>query len=297
MTAEVLVGVGLAVLAAVGLAVQALAVRVGTSARQVTDLLVVVFAVNLLVLVPLAVVTDSPLRSIDPGALGAFAVAGVLGSLLGRACYFVGIARLGASRAEPIRALLPLFAVAAAVVVLGESVTLDVAVGVLLLVGGGVAVATEAQSNPTTASGRRLQVDLLYPLAAAVLYGIDPVLTKIGFASGAPVLTGLLTRTGAAAVGFGAYLCWRALRDGWRPSLVLNRWLVVAGVANTSYLLAYYGALARAPVVIVTPIMGISTLLVVGGAAGFLQHDERVTPRLVGAASIIIVGVTVVATS
>lgn len=298
MVAETLVGVGLAVLAAVGLAVQGLAVRVGTSSRRVSDALAVVFVVNLVVLVPLAAVTHPASawgQGLDATALAAFATAGVLGSLLGRACYFVGIARLGASRAEPIRALLPLVAVATAVVVLGEPVTPGVVGGVLLLVVGGIVVGTEARASPVTASGRRLRRDLLYPLAAAVLYGVDPVVTKLAFSSGTSVAVGLVARTGAAAAGFGAYLAWRAVRSGRRPSISADRWLVLAGVANTGYLLAYYGALARAPVVIVTPVTSLSTIFVVAGAAGVLQQDERVTPRLVAAATVVVLGATIVA--
>lgn len=289
------IGVGLAVLAAVGLAVQALAVRLGTSDRSVGDVLAVVFAINLLVVVPVAVLTSGGTVGLTPRALGAFAVAGLLGSLLGRACYYVAIVRLGASRAEPLRALLPLFAVFTAVVVLGEPTTPLLVGGVLLLVIGGAVVGTEAQASPVTATGSRLRIDLAFPLLAALLYGIDPVLTKIGLAEGVSATVGLAVRTSAAATGFGAYLAWRSLRAGHSLSVSLDRWTVLAGVANTGYLLAYYAALARAPVVVVTPVMSLSTLFVVVAAVAFLRESEAVTPRLVGAAVMVVLGAVLVA--
>lgn len=56
-------------------------------------------------------------------SLLAFAVAGILGSLVARLCHFVGIARLGASQTEPPKALFPVVAVGVAVVVLEEHVS------------------------------------------------------------------------------------------------------------------------------------------------------------------------------
>lgn len=288
-------GVGLAVLAATGLAVQGLAVRLGTADRPVVDVLTVVFGVNLLVLLPAAAVAGPPGGRLTPVALAAFAVAGVLGSLLGRACYFVGIARLGASRAEPLRALFPLFALAAAVFVLDETVTPRLLGGVVLLVVGGAVVASEARGSPATAGGRQLWIDLSFPLAAAVLYGIDPVVTKLALLDGGPAVAGLAVRTAAAASVFAGYLGWRAVRDGRRPSVSVDRWVVVAGLANTGYLLAYFGALDRAPVVVVTPVMGVSTLFVVAGAATFRRANEQVTPRLALGAVTVVLGVVTVA--
>lgn len=83
----------------------------------------------------------------------------------------------------------------------------------------------------------------------------------------------MTVRIAAAATGFTLYTAWRNGRDGTGgilPSVVLNRWLVAASLANTVYLLAYYAALVRTPVSVVTPVLGSSTVLVVAGAALFL---------------------------
>jgi len=62
-------------------------------------------------------------------------------------------------------------------------------------------------------------------------------------------------------------------------------------LANTAYLPAYYAALARQPVAVVAPVVGTSSLLVVGAAAVFLPSQERVTPKLAGAAPVVVAGV------
>ncbi|MFB6078974.1 MAG: EamA family transporter [Halarchaeum sp.] len=287
---DAVIGAALAVLSALFLAAQSLTVRIGTRTHRVADVVAVMFATNLLVLAPVAGVTAYPDYGLTPRALAAFAASGLLGSLLARFCYFHGIARLGASRAEPLKALFPVFATAVAVVVLGESVTLALAAGVALLVLGGAVVALDSAREPTTASGRRLLLDVSLPVAAALFLGVDPVFTKLGLAAGTPPLVGLTARVAAAALGFGGYLAWRVRASGraWRPRV--NRWLVGASVANTGYLVTYYAALDRAPVAVVTPLLGASTLFVVAGAAVFLRRDERVTWRLAVASLLVVVG-------
>lgn len=288
------VGVGYAVLAAVGLAAQALAVRLGTDTHGVGDVIAVVFAVNLAVLVPVAVVVGYPEYGLTPRAAGAFAVAGLLGSLLGRVCYFEGIARLGASRAEPLKALLPVFSVVGAVLALGERVTPLLLAGVGVVVVGVVAVATEARASPVTATGRQFRVDVAFPVLAALLYGVDPVFTAVGLAAGTPPAVGVGTRAVAAAAGFGAYLAWRGIRGERTASVAVTGPLLVAGVANTGYLLAYYAALSRARVVVVTPVLATAPLFVVAGAALFLRGTERVTPRLAAGTALVVAGVVLV---
>jgi drug/metabolite transporter (DMT)-like permease len=294
MTLGSLVGVGFAMLAALGLAVQSLAIRVGTRTHSISDVIAVMFGVNLAVLLPVAVAVGYPAYGLTPVAVGAFAVSGLLGSLLARLFYFEGIARLGSSRTEPLKALLPLFAVGAAVLFLEEQVTPLLLVGVALLIGGGVAVTLEAEASPVTPSGRGRWVAVAFPITAALLLGIDPIFTKIGLAEGTSALVGVTVRVLAAAAGFGAYLLWRAARTGGFDAIEANRWLVLASVANTVYLLAYYAALSRIPVSVVTPVMSVSTLFVVAGAALFLQSDERVTWRLAGAATVVVAGVVLV---
>ncbi|MDS0260368.1 DMT family transporter [Haloarcula sp. S1CR25-12] len=287
-------GIGLAVLATVGLAGQSIAVRQAAKSRSITDLVAVVFAVNVLVLVPATVALYYPTFGLTPTAVGAFAVAGVLGSLLARAALFVGIHRLGASRAEPLKSTFPLVAVGSAVLVLGEPLTATLAVGVGLLVAGAAAVSGDARASGVTASGRQVWVDVAFPLLAALLLGVDPVFTKVGFAEGTPPLVGVTVRVLAAAGGFGGYLLWRRLRGrGYRPSRP-TRLTVATGVANTVYLVAYLAALARAPVSVVAPVLGASPLLVLLGSVVAARRDEQVTLRLGAAVAVLVAGVVLV---
>jgi len=288
-------GVWLAGGAAVAIAVQSLAVRASTRTQPVSNVVAVMYVVNLLVLLPAAAVTSwgSVGAVPSPRAAVAFAVSGVVGSLLARYALFTGIARIGASRAEPLKSTFPLVAVGAAILVLGESVTARLAAGVGLIVVGAAVVSRDSRQSPVTADGRRAWVDLGYPLFAALLLGVDPVVAKVGLATGTPAPVGLAVRMTAAAAAFGLYLLWRRRAEGSVP-IRPTRPLLVAGAANTVYLGAYLGALARAPVSVVTPILGVSPLLVLVGSALLFQSTERVTARLAVGVTVIVVGVALV---
>lgn len=286
-----LLGAGLAFLAAAGIAGQVVFVRVGTEHGTANDALVVVLLTNIGVLVPLALVTGYPDFGLTRRAILAFIGAGFVGTMLGRAFYYTAIKRIGASRAEPIKASVPLYAALVAVFVLGETLTPVGLFGIVLIVAGVAVISWESTSNPSATAADAGPVDLLFPLIAAFFFGIEPIFAKIGFAEGTPVLVGLAIKTLAATVGFAAYLRYRdvlpsvgSLRTG------NTRWYLAAGISNTFFLLAYYSALEIAPVVLVAPIMQLSPLLVVALSAVFLKRLEKVTPRLVAASLIVVAG-------
>ena len=200
---------------------------------------------------------------------------------------------MGASRAEPLKSVFPVISVLAAVVLLGEPFDLWLVGGTLLIVIGGVGVTRESRISPATADGRRGWIDLGYPLLAAVLLGVDPILVRTGVAAGTPALVGLTVRVLAAAGGFSLYLAWRRLRRGSALRLAIDRWGLLAALGNTAYLLGYFLALGLAPVSVVAPILGASPLMVLLGAA-WAFDEERVSTGLWLAVTAIVAGVVIV---
>lgn len=286
-------GIGSILLASLATAIQVVCVRIGTVEGRSADALVVVLLTNVGVLVPLALVSGYPTYGLTPRALVAFGAAGLVGTMLGRAFYFAGIERVGASRAEPVKGTMPLFATGVAVVVLGETVSVGRIGGIALVVCGVAVLSRElaADAGKTDANPR----DLSIPLVGAFFYGIESTFAKLGFAEGTPILVGLGVKTLVATITFLAYLRWRgALPTGGAFTTDRLRWYLGAGAANTTFLLAYYGALAVAPVVVVVPILQTSPLFVLVLSYLFLPRLERVTPRLVAAAAIVVVGAIVV---
>lgn len=290
---SVALGVGFAAVAALSLAVQSVTVQRSTTHQSLSDIVTVVFAVNLLVMVPVAMWQSFPEFGLTPLSVAAFAAGGLLGSLFARVALFVGIERLGASRAEPLKSTFPLVALLIAALTLGEPLTGTVLLGIVFVVAGGAAISLDTRAGQDTRQYRWL--DLGFPLLAALFLGIDPVFTKVGLETGTPAVVGTTVRVLAAASGFTAYRLWRRFRTGgWtRPSA--TRWSVAAGLANTTYLLTYLAALAYAPVSTVTPILGASPLLVLV-LAPLSGRDERLSLRLVTAVAVLVLGVALVLT-
>jgi drug/metabolite transporter (DMT)-like permease len=282
------VGVGFAALATIALALQSIAVRLSTRSVPVVDVVSAIFVGNLLVFVPATVLLHGTTPRLTPVAIAAFSVAGLLGSLLARVALFVGIDRLGPSRAESLKSTFPLFAVVAAVIVLEEQLTTPLVLGIALIVFGAAAVSWDTRTTDGGATGIR------FPLAAAFLLGIDPVVTKIGFAEGTPALVGVTVRVAAAAAGFGVYLGWRLFRRGESPQLRLTRWVAIATLANTVYLLAYLAALSHVPISVVTPIVGASPVVVLAASAATARTGERLTARLALGVVVLVTGVALV---
>ena len=74
--------------------------------------------------------------SLSPQALLWFALIGVVTYVIGRQFNYAGIRHIGVTRATPIFASAPLFAMVLAVTFLGESVNAWVIIGTLSIIGG-----------------------------------------------------------------------------------------------------------------------------------------------------------------
>ena len=285
-------GVGLALIAAIGLAGQALFVRLGPREHGTTIAVVITLVVNLVLFIPAAIVLTYPEYGITPVSLAAFAAAGLAGPMFGRICFFASIHRIGASRAEVVKASTPLVATLLAIVVLGERLTGLHFVGILLIVTG---VAIVARKRPIDADAVDVSLaGVTLALGGAFFFGLVPIFVSIGFQEGTPVLVGLSIKVVAASIAFFAYLLWKrdpALAASMRShSLRDVRWYVVAGLAGTVFLYAYYAGLEIARVVVVVPIVYMSPLLVVAVSALFFVDRERVTKPLVISSILVISG-------
>lgn len=295
VTSAPLLGIGLAALAALSIATTSLGIRLGTDDGTTVEALVVVLACNVLLLAPIAVVYAPAEAPLTLRSALAFAAAGVTGTLLGRMFYFTSISRIGSSRTEPIKATQPIHATVGAVLLFGERVTVPHFVGIALVVLG-VAVVSWEMSRSDEAVGIESLRALLPGFAAAVFFGVEPILAKIGLGESNALISGMMLRIVVATAAFATYLWFQSSL----PSLTQlrranSRWYLAAGVANTSFLLSYYAALQVAPVSLVVPIVQTSPLVVMVLSLLFLPTRlERVTWRLGGGASIVVVGAVLV---
>jgi drug/metabolite transporter (DMT)-like permease len=204
-----------------------------------------------------------------------FGAAGVMNLLVGRYANYRAIASLGANRSGPVVGVSTLVSITFAVVFLDEVVTPLMAFGIaLMMVGPGMVTskssgrqsdttATEAPGHVpdestavAVATDPRLVEGIAWGLAAAVAWGLGPVLMRAAVdANGLGVLGGLVTYLVAAA-GLSLAL----LLPGQRSSLASidwskGKWFLFTSVNSFSANLFRLLALTVAPVTIVTPLM------------------------------------------
>ncbi|PSQ12033.1 hypothetical protein BRC93_03655 [Halobacteriales archaeon QS_5_70_15] len=307
-------GALVAVLAALGWAGQYVFIRLGTRTGSVTGAMLVSLACNAALVVPGVAVAYYPDYGLTAASAALFAGAGIAGSVLSRVAQFEATRTIGASRTAPVVSTTALVSTLLAALFLDETLTVPHLAGIVLIVGAVAVITREtARDEGTVDSLADAGAYLLLPVLAAVTLGVEPILLKVGFATGTPTFVGLAVMVSAAAVGYAAFV---AVRDGPRslpPVSVAGvdgdgdgdgngdgnlRWFLGAGVAGTLALVGYFAALAVAPVVVVVPILQAAPLLVVGLSAVFLPRGlERVTPRLVAASIAVVVGTVVVSLS
>lgn len=96
-----LLGILLATGAALAISVMALTIRKETDEGNAIDALFVVILTNIVLFVPAAAYLYYPDYRLTPRSIAAFAAAGLVGTLLGRAFTYTSVERIGASRTEP----------------------------------------------------------------------------------------------------------------------------------------------------------------------------------------------------
>lgn len=245
-------------------------------------------AVVLLTLSPLFV----PLALFWTPAVGYFIAAGIFAPALGRTFSYKGIERVGVGRSVPVANSSPMFSSILAVLILGEIWTLRNFLGTTLVVLG-VVILSRARSG----LGQWRKIDLIYPVAAALSFGISAILRKRGLlVQNVPLVAATVTST----AGLLFAMAMLQMQGGWR-ALGLSRrgsaWFFAAGLCNTSAMLSAFYGLSFGRVVIVEPLSATNPVLAILLSAIFLRDLEVVTFRVVAGALCTVVGTVLVVTS
>ena len=225
---------------------------------------------------------------------GLFVVTGLAGTGLARALAFTGTDRLGASVNSAGVNTRPVWASLLAVAFLGEVVTAQMALGIVVVVAGLVALALSEGGDVT---GWELR-DLAFPIAAALLFAGGNVARRFAFeATPVTALEGVAVNEVAGLVGPLGYLLVRA-EEGPRAAMAAPRrayaYVVAAGLLSALALFTLFAALNRGPVVVVDPLSSPTSLFAILYTAVFLRRIERVTGRLLVGAVLVVGGVALI---
>lgn len=222
-------------------------------------------------------------------AVWVFAGVGFFHPVMSTMLAFEAVRRMGATVSGIITSTAPLFATLAAVLFLGEGLTLPIALGTLGIVAGVAVLSWQP-------AGHRRDwalILVLLPLAAAMVRGMTQAGTKFGLTLfPSPLLAGIVSYSiSFFSVRVGA----RILNGGRAP--VYNRpgvlWFMGAGTLNGAAIFCLYTALDKGPLVVVAPIIATFPLFTVLYTVLFFP-GERITARIVAGALLVVAGVALI---
>ena len=149
-------------------------------------------------------------------AAGVFVSVGLVGSFLGRTFVLKGIDEIGASKAQSISNSAPLLTAVYAIVLLGETATPIILIGVVLIVTGLLIITRGTPDDKVT--GRPVSYRaFLNPLLSIIFFGFGPILKKVAMLAGGTAVPGALIThlTGLLLI----FLFGRVLHIEWREGI------------------------------------------------------------------------------
>ena len=277
-----------ALLLAAAWAGDSILVRKGTKFSNASTAAFVSFVVSVLFLVPF-IFLWFPREKIFHSANLYFVASGVIQPAMVRLLFYMGIVRLGVSRAGPLRGTSPLFAMMLAFFVLSERPGLIVYAGAALTVLGTWLVSYRREGEAKWRTS-----DILFPLGAALLASVSQNIRKLGLlATGEPLVA-------ATVSGTTSFLCLAISLtvSGKLGSLKLRggcmRYYGPAALFALVGQLLNFQALHSGEVSVVSPILNTTPLFIIVFTAMFLRGEEKIT-RLVLIGSIMLVaGIAVI---
>src|SRR5262245_12754023 len=216
-----------------------------------------------------------------------FLVAGLVAPGLARLMFFTGIDRIGVARASSLMATAPLFAVLIAMAFLAERPTSVLLAGALAIAVGSMLLARRSRHE---APWRRR--DMIFPALGALGFAVRDNLSRFGLRDYGDSLA-----AAAAATITSLVLMW-IFALAWRTRLTLPRTSLVcfalSGLCEGSAYLLMWRALSLGDVSVVSPLVNSHSIVTIALAAVFLRDLERVTWRMLLAATLIVAGVALV---
>jgi drug/metabolite transporter (DMT)-like permease len=240
----------------------------------------------------LLVLILTPLSALWTPAIGYFIAAGIFAPAIGQTLGYIGIERIGVARSTPIVNSAPIFSSSFAVLFLGEVWTAQNILGTLSVIIGVIIL-----SSGKSSGGEWRKIDILYPLVAAVAFGISTTLRKFGLSELHLPLLGAAVTVGTAFFILLGLIQWRGGRRALRFNPESTRWLFGAAVVNTGAILSVFSALNVGKVVRVEPLIASNPLLTILWVGIFLRQIERISARIVLGALFTVMGTTLVVTA
>ena len=264
----------------------------GIERTNPTSAMLVVTLVGTLVLwgISLPHVQLSHLKS---KAFPLFVLAGLFSPALVRWLYFISLDRIGPSMSSSILSTGPAFTAVIASVLLKEKITLMIAMGIILIIGGIITFERDTHTDGNF-SVQHMR-DLKFALLAAFLVGLAIVIRKMGLNIMNEPLFGVTVGFTTSLI-FYIMLCLVFKRMRSAISLNLNNTLYLcgAGVFLTAGWLALFYALSHGEAIIVAPLASLYPVMVLAWSYFFFKEMEKITSKTVFGIFLVLIGVLLI---
>lgn len=225
-------------------------------------------------------------------------LSGILNFLVGRIYSYRAIEAIGANRTYALITTFPIYASLLAVVFIGESLTTNSFLAIILIVAGGIALSRSNEADSTQGfSAARFGKGLKFGLLTGLLFGVSNFLTRVGVRQTPFPIIGATISFSFALVGYLVVLkpsgvsLPQAVRGLKRPRLA--GWFVVDGFIRALALISTYTALQSTPVVIVSPIIAAQVLFALVFTYAAIRKFEAFSAAVLVGAVLIMTGIVV----
>ena len=267
-------------------------IRKGLKHSTPTTSALVYLAINTAILWSIVLLQHPLDRVISEGTIY-FILAGVAAPGIAARFRDTGISRLGVTLTSPIVGTTTFISMILAVLILGETLTPIIMLGAVLIFVG-VTLLTRGGNQ---ADWRKK--DLIYPVAAAILFALSTNMRKIGLTRiESPVVGAAITSLVSLVTLLAFILASRARgSDAWAVDLNLRalKYFGFSGFISSIAFLLYFMALNSSYVVKIQPIAGSNPLFALVFSYIFLRDVERINRQAILATFLIVSGIALIA--
>ena len=292
------IGPILALLTAVTFAMFAIFIRRGVAhvGESFSALVVTVFTSTILFLLVVTFSSEwNKVWSISLRGLLLLGGAGIIQSVVGRFLYFTSVRLIGANKTSAIIRTSVIYAVILGIVILNETLTTPLILGIVAIIAGVTLVSVEklGVNEEKQAGSSKIRVKgIITGLGTGLCWGSSGVLIKTGIAEIGSPLAGAFVSFASASFIVASLLLRKEqrgmLNQLHRSSLIP---FVISGVFNSVANLFRFTALGYSPVSLVVPIMSTDVILIFILSFFLNRNLEVFTRKLITGMVIAIAGV------
>jgi len=279
----------IAIISAMGWAGDAVLVRIGAKSANIIAAALMSYSVAALWLW-IYIFIYVPFEVFHSRAIVYFLLGGCLQPLLARILYYMGITRIGVSRAGPLRGSEPLLSVILAVIFLHEDPNAFVYGGTLLIIAGIWLILWRRSGE-----ARWNVFDIIFPLGAALCGAVSQNLRRAGLLLLHDPYVGAAIGTSTSLVIIATFLLATGKLHLARPDRQSLPFFGSAAVISAGAQIMNFAALSKGEVSVMVPLFNTTPLFAVLFSAMFLRDVEKVNLRVVLGALLMVGGVATIA--